>query len=98
MINKIISKANARVCLFGDHQDYLNLPIIATTINRNIEVSAKNNHSRYLKIFKKDLGEYDQINIDSDIDKNETDLLKIALRVLKDYSCFPDKGLSLIHI
>ena len=96
MINKIISKANARVCLFGDHQDYLNLPIIATTINRNIEVSAKNNHSRYLKIFKKDLGEYDQINIDSDIDKNETDLLKIALRVLKDYSCFPDKGYDII--
>ena len=30
MQNKIISKAPGRVCLFGDHQDYLGLPIIAT--------------------------------------------------------------------
>ncbi|MBT4237446.1 MAG: hypothetical protein HOD76_04485, partial [Cryomorphaceae bacterium] len=27
MIDKIVSRAPARVCLFGDHQDYLNLPI-----------------------------------------------------------------------
>ena len=40
MIDKIVSRAPARVCLFGDHQDYLNLPIIATTIDRTIEVSA----------------------------------------------------------
>ena len=96
MINKIISKAPARVCLFGDHQDYLNLPIIATSINRNIEVNAKINNSRYLNIFKKDLGQTDKIKIDSNIDKNETDFLKIALKVLKDYGCFPDKGYDII--
>lgn len=96
MINKIISKAPARVCLFGDHQDYLNLPIIATTINRNIEVKAKYNNTRYLNIYKKDLSEHDYINIDKDIDENETDLLKVALKVLQDYSCFPDKGYDIV--
>jgi galactokinase len=96
MIDKIVSQAPARVCLFGDHQDYLRLPIIATTINRNIEVSATRNNSRCFKIFKKDLGEYDDINIDDDIDQNETDFLKIAIRVLKDYSCIPDKGYDII--
>ena len=35
MQNKIISKAPGRVCLFGDHQDYLGLPIIATTIDKD---------------------------------------------------------------
>ena len=53
MIDKIVSRAPARVCLFGDHQDYLSLPIIATTIDRTIEVNAIRNNSRYFKIFKK---------------------------------------------
>ena len=65
MIDKIVSRAPARVCLFGDHQDYLSLPIIATTIDRTIEVNAIRNNSRYFKIFKKDLGEQDDINIDN---------------------------------
>ena len=37
---EIISKAPARVCLFGDHQDYLNLPVIACAIDRFIEIKA----------------------------------------------------------
>jgi len=96
MIDKIVSKAPARVCLFGDHQDYLSLPIIATTIDRTIEVSAIRNNSRYFKIFKKDLGEQDEINIDNEINPNETDFLKIAIRVLRDYNCIPDKGYDII--
>ncbi len=96
MIDKIVSRAPGRVCLFGDHQDYLSLPIIATTINRSIEVNATRNNSRYFKIFKKDLGEYDDINIDNEIDQNETDFLKIAIRVLRDYNCIPDKGYDII--
>jgi len=96
MIDKIVSRAPARVCLFGDHQDYLSLPIIATTIDRTIEVSAIRNNSRYFKIFKKDLGEQDDINIDNEINPNETDFLKIAIRVLRDYNCIPDKGYDII--
>ena len=29
----------ARVCLYGDHQDYLGLPVIAATINRFLHLS-----------------------------------------------------------
>ena len=96
MIDKIVSRAPARVCLFGDHQDYLSLPIIATTIDRTIEVNAIRNNSRYFKIFKKDLGEQDEINIDNEINPNETDFLKIAIRVLRDYNCIPDNGYDII--
>ncbi len=55
MLNKIISKAPGRVCLFGDHQDYLGLPIIATTINKEITIEANKNSTEEFKIFKKDL-------------------------------------------
>ena len=33
--------APARICFFGDHQDYLNLPVIAGTINRYIKIEAE---------------------------------------------------------
>ena len=33
--------APARICFFGDHQDYLNLPVIARTINRYIQIEAE---------------------------------------------------------
>ena len=34
-------EAPARICFFGDHQDYLNLPVIAGTINRFIHVEGE---------------------------------------------------------
>ena len=53
MYNKIVSKAPGRVCLFGDHQDYLGLPIIATTINNEIKIEATQNSSKQFRINKK---------------------------------------------
>ena len=37
----ITVSAPARICFFGDHQDYLNLPVIAGTINRYIKIEAE---------------------------------------------------------
>ena len=39
----ITSEASARICFFGDHQDYLNLPVIAGTIDRKIKIKATPN-------------------------------------------------------
>ncbi len=92
MPNKIISKAPGRVCLFGDHQDYLGLPIIATTINKEITIEAVKNNTEEFKIFKKDLNLYDTIDLKKVIRSDEKDFLRIALRVLKKYNCIPNQG------
>ena len=39
----ITSEASARIYFFGDHQDYLNLPVIAGTIDRKIKTKATPN-------------------------------------------------------
>jgi len=39
-MNKITVSAPGRICLFGEHQDYLNLPVISAAINLRIEVTA----------------------------------------------------------
>ena len=36
----ILSQAPGRICLFGDHQDYLELPIIACAIDRRLHIKA----------------------------------------------------------
>ena len=40
MTEIITSQAPGRICLFGDHQDYLQLPIIACAVDRRLYVKA----------------------------------------------------------
>ena len=51
----MISKAPARICLFGDHQDYLGLPVIACAIDKNITFEGNPKHSIFLIFNLKDL-------------------------------------------
>jgi len=90
---EIISKAPARICLFGDHQDYLNLPVIACTINRYIEIKASPNNSNFFKIYKTDLNQIDIIEFRDPLIKIQgEDYLRLALKVVKRYGCNPNKG------
>ncbi|GGK34236.1 mevalonate kinase [Yeosuana aromativorans] len=92
-MRKIISLAPGRTCLFGDHQDYLGLPVIACAISRNIKLTAIENGLRVFKINKPDVNQKRIINIDDEVVHIEKgDHLLFALRVLKRYGCIPDKG------
>ena len=48
-------KAPARICLFGDHQDYLNLPVIAASVDRYIYIEAHPNQQGVLNFNLSDL-------------------------------------------
>ncbi len=92
-IKTIISIAPGRTCLFGDHQDYLGLPVIACAINRHIKLTAVKNNTGVFKIGMQD------INEERIIDINETfpvlksrDYFASSLRVLKRYGCVPNIG------
>lgn len=92
-MKKIISIAPGRTCLFGDHQDYLGLPIIACAISRNIKLTAVENGLRILNINKPDINVKRVINIDDAIcDIQKGDHLLFALKILKRYNCIPNKG------
>jgi len=60
-------QAPGRICLFGDHQDYLGLPIIACAINRYIYLSAKSNEDAVLKLDMPDIGEQRVIDLNQPI-------------------------------
>ena len=92
----ITIEAPGRICLFGDHQDYLGLPVIACAINRKIVLSAKRNNSEYFEIFMPDVSSERTISILESFDALEPqDYFASALRVVKRYGCVPNFGYTI---
>lgn len=86
-------KAPGRVCLFGDHQDYLGLPIIACAINRHIGLEAHLNNSELLKIRFIDINQTRSITIPYNFNNyNPEDTFIAVLKVLERYGCKPNLG------
>ncbi len=59
----------ARVCLFGDHQDYLGLPVIAAAINRYITLRAQPISEPYFEIQLPDINQKRGIDIQHTINE-----------------------------
>ena len=96
-MKEIISIAPGRTCLFGDHQDYLGLPIIACAINRYITVKATKNNSNTFNIDLPDINKKRIIALNKPFTKLEKeDFLQAALQVLKRYNCIPNCGYNVL--
>lgn len=96
-VKKIVALAPGRTCLFGDHQDYLGLPIIACAINRYIEIVAIENTTHSLHILKPNIGKERTIDIAEPIKTvGNGDHLMAALKVLRKYGCQPDRGFDVV--
>lgn len=95
-MKKITSLAPGRTCLFGDHQDYLGLPVIACAIDRNIKLTAEQNETRAFVLNMIDIGEVRIIDIDATFDKlKPRDYFASSLRVLRRYGCVPNIGYTI---
>lgn len=55
--------APGRVCLFGEHQDYLNLPVITAAINLRIRISGKQNGERHFHIALPDINSEEMFDL-----------------------------------
>ena len=89
----IKTKAPGRICFFGDHQDYLNLPVIAGTIDRFIEIQGEPNGEEYLQLKLIDFDSIIKINLNETLEilKNG-DYLRSSIRVLKRNGIILTKG------
>ena len=92
----MISRAPARVCLLGEHQDYLGLPVIVAAINIYIEISAERNYSEYFRIDMPDIGKSRKIHLDERFETLERrEYFGSSLKVLRGHGCKPDFDLDL---
>ena len=48
--------APGRICLFGEHQDYLGLPVIAAGISRRIVIEGEHRNDNFIVINMPDIG------------------------------------------
>ncbi len=80
----IKASAPGRVCLFGEHQDYFGLSIIAAAINLRIAVSGKARNDSLVRIDLPDIGEREEFSPGGEIPyTKKRDYLKSAVNVLK---------------
>jgi len=94
--NKITIIAPSRICLFGDHQDYLGLPVIACAINRQITLTAEKNTNKEFIFSLPDINSGRKFAIDEAFeDLQSGDFFASVLRRVKKYGCIPNEGYSI---
>lgn len=92
-MSTILIKTPGRVCLYGDHQDYLGLPVIACAIDRFIELKAKPINEPELRVHLPDLGKERIIPLSAGMMVVENnDHLTSGLKVIRDLGVKTDRG------
>lgn len=75
-----------RVCLFGEHQDYLKLPIVACAISLRISIEGVRRNDTTVSIQMPDIGDRETFKIDDEIIyTKERDYFKSSVNVLKKH-------------
>ncbi|MBL7471492.1 GHMP family kinase ATP-binding protein [Robertkochia sediminum] len=77
-------KSPARTCLFGDHQDYMYLPVIACAIDRHIDLTATPIAENHLHVVLPDINKEKYIALDENFGEGVIgDHLLAAYKVFK---------------
>ena len=72
-----------RICLFGEHQDYLGLPVIAMAISLRISITGKQRNDNQVVIFKSDLNETENFLLSDLKYSKPRDYFKSGIKICK---------------
>ncbi len=85
--------APGRICLFGEHQDYFGLSIIAAAINLRITASGRERKDRLIKISLPDIREEEEFSLEKELAyEKERDYLRSAINILQRQGIHLDSG------
>lgn len=81
---ELSASAPGRICLFGEHQDYFGLPIVAGAINLRITITGLPSRDRMFRLDLPDVGETDEFHPDQDLDyPKDRDYMRSVVNVLR---------------
>ncbi|MCP2520401.1 hypothetical protein NLC26_02650 [Candidatus Aminicenantes bacterium AC-708-M15] len=85
--------APGRICLFGEHQDYFGLSVIASAINLRISISGSERDDDYFYIDMPDIEEKDSFPIEKELRYiKERDYIRSTFNILKRRGIKFNKG------
>ncbi|MHA8073679.1 GHMP family kinase ATP-binding protein [Aquirufa sp. HETE-40SA] len=92
----MIVSTPGRICLFGEHQDYLGLPVIAAAISKRIQIEGDFRDDNVVHFSLPDVGAEETFELTYPlVYKKERDYFKSVLNVLRRKGHQLDKGLEL---
>lgn len=84
-LEELIVSAPGRICLFGEHQDFLGLPVIAVAIDLRIWIEGRRRSDSLLKIKMPDIGGFEEIDVDAPVKPTRPrDYLRSAIKVVRE--------------
>ncbi|UCE08906.1 MAG: GHMP kinase [bacterium] len=82
-MEQLTVSAPGRICLFGEHQDYLGLPVITAAINLRISITGSIRNDRKFYLDLPDIGSQEEIDLEEPIVYiKERDYFRSGLKVL----------------
>ncbi len=85
-VSEIKVSTPGRVCLFGEHQDYLNLPIIACAISLRIEITGTKRDDSLINISLPDINQTEIFSLNTQLEYlKERDYFKSSINVLRKH-------------
>jgi len=81
--NKLEVSAPGRICLFGEHQDYLELPVIASAVNMRMMIKGERRKDNLFNLEMPDVGERRVIDPDNLKYESDRDYLASAVDIVK---------------
>ena len=95
--NELIVSAPGRICLFGEHQDYLHLPVIPCAISLRISVSGKRRHDSHIHLQLPDIHDEKSFSIENEIAYiEERDYMRSAVNILQREHFIYSRGFDVI--
>ena len=73
-----------RICLFGEHQDYLGLPVISMAISLRSKITGQKSNSQKIIIHKPDINQIESFNLAEINYSKPRDYFKSGLKVCQD--------------
>ena len=83
-----------RICLFGEHQDYLGLPIIAMAISLRVKINGNKRSDNQIIIHKKDLNATEKFSLSNLNYTKSRDYFKSSIKVCKEAGINFSNGLE----
>ncbi len=89
-------RAPGRVCLFGEHSDYLGLPVIPAAVDLSIRIEARPRKDNEIHVAYPDIDDSDVFCIDAEVDyRHRRDYLRSAFNLLFKRGISPHHGWNL---